>query len=163
MAFVVTHHNILYPGRAQYVVLNLSPRLQVGIINVYGFSHTGPRAAMWNHLAQIEIPKAQWVPAGDFSNIENANDKQDGSTKININNQELDAWNKLLLRLRVRDAFHIGSFQIKNSKAFTWMNAHKNDTMIQTCIDRIYIEPTMEHTGGTTKILPTIPNISDHA
>ena len=32
MANVVTHQRILYPGRAQYVVLNISPTLQLGII-----------------------------------------------------------------------------------------------------------------------------------
>lgn len=47
MSSIVTHHGILYPGRAQFVVLNISPRLQLGIINVYGFSHTGARAMMW--------------------------------------------------------------------------------------------------------------------
>lgn len=40
MATAITHHGILFPGRAQYVVLNISPALQLGIINIYGFSHT---------------------------------------------------------------------------------------------------------------------------
>lgn len=35
--------------------------------------------------------------------------------------------------------------------------------MIQTRIDRIYISPNLEHTGGSTEILPTIPDISNHA
>lgn len=48
MKKAVTHHGILFPGRAQYVVLNISPTLQLGIINVYGYSHTGPRAMMWH-------------------------------------------------------------------------------------------------------------------
>lgn len=63
MATVVTHHGILYSGRAQYVVLNISPTLQLGILNVYGFSHTGARAMMWAHLAQTQLPEAQWILA----------------------------------------------------------------------------------------------------
>ena len=163
MAKVVTHHGILYPGRAQYVVLNISPTLQLGIINIYGFSHTRSRAMMWAHLAQTQLPEAQWVLAGDFNNIESAQDKQGGSKKTSISNRELEAWNKLLIKLGVRDAYHIGTYHRKNSKAFTWSNFHDDDTMIQTRINRIYITPYLEQKGGTTEILPTIPDISDHA
>lgn len=35
--------------------------------------------------------------------------------------------------------------------------------MIQTRIDTIYIPTRVEYIGGTTKILPTLPDISDHA
>jgi exonuclease III len=163
MAAAVTGHGILYPGRAQYVVLNLSNHLQLGIINIYGFSDTGPRAMLWAHLAQTQLPDAQWIIAGDFNNIESINDKQGGSTKTSISNRELDAWNKMLIRLGVRDAYHIGTYQRKNDKAFTWSNVHQDDTMIQTRIDRFYIPTVLEHKGGSTEILPTIPDVSDHA
>ena len=163
MATKVTHHGILYPGRAQYVVLNISPNLQLGIINVYGFSETGPRAMLWNHLAQTQLPDAQWVLAGDFNNIESVNDKQGGSTKTSIRNRELEAWNKMLIHVGVRDAYHVGSYHRKNAKAFTWSNVHQDETMIQTRIDRMYITPELEQRGGSTEILPTIPDISDHA
>ena len=86
MSRIVTHHGILYPGRAQYVVLQISPTLRLGIINVYGFSNTGPRAMMWSHLAQVNLPEAQWVLAGDFNNIESVADKQGGSAKTSISN-----------------------------------------------------------------------------
>ena len=162
MANIVTHHGILYPGRAQYVVLNIGPALQLGIINVYGFSHPGPRAMMWAHLARTQLPEAQWVLAGDFNNIESVSDKQGGSAKTSISNRELESWNRLLIVLGVRDAFHIGSYHRKNTKAFTWSNVHKDDTMIQMRIDRIYISTHLEQKGGTTEILPTIPDISDH-
>ena len=163
MTSIVTHHGILYPGRAQYVVLNISPTFQLGIINVYGFNHTGPRAMMWAHLAQAQLPAAHWVLAGDFNNLESINDKQGGSAKTSISIRELDAWNKLLLKLGVRDAYHVGAFERKNSKAFTWSNFYNVETMIQTRIDRFYITPHLEYKGGTTEILPTIPDISDHA
>ena len=91
MASIVTHYGILYRGIAQYVVLNLSPSLQVGIINVYGFNHTSPRATMWNHIAQTQLPEANWVLVGDFNNIKSMNDKQRGSTKAGINSRELEA------------------------------------------------------------------------
>lgn len=51
MADLITGHGVLYPGRAQFVTLQLSTRLHLGILNVYGFSETGPRAMLWNHLA----------------------------------------------------------------------------------------------------------------
>lgn len=163
MATRVTHHGILYPGRAQYVVLNINPRMQLGILNVYGFSNTGPRASMWNHLAHTPLPEANWVLAGDFNNIESIADKLGGSTKTSISHRELEAWNKLLIRLGVRDAYHIGSFHRKNQKAFTWSNTHQDNTMIQTRIDRIYISQVIELQGGYTEILPTVPDVSDHA
>ena len=163
LAQAVTNHGVLYPGRAQYVTLNLSARLQLGIINVYGFSQTGARAMLWNHLAQVDLPDATWIIAGDFNNIEQARDKQGGSNKTSISTRELEAWNKLLVRLSVRDSFHMGSFTKQSDKAFTWSNAHKDDTMIQSRIDRIYVPTFIEHIGGTTEILPTLQDISDHA
>jgi hypothetical protein len=163
MANLITHHGILYLGRAQYVVIKLSPTLQIRIINVYGFSNTGPKAMMWTHLEQAQLPEAQWILAGDFNNIESINDKQGGSTKTSISIRELEAWNKLLVKLGVRDAFHSDTFHRKNNKAFTWSNVHKDDTMIQTRIDRISITHILDNKGGTTEILPTIPDVSDHA
>lgn len=119
LASSVTHHGILYPGRAQYVVFQLIPRLHIGIINVYSFSHTGPRAMLWNHLAHIDLPEAQWILAGDFNNIEHPRDKQGGLAKTNMNNRELEARNQLLTRLGVNDAFNLGVFYRKSEKAFT--------------------------------------------
>lgn len=136
--------------------------MQIGILNVYGFSHTGPRAMMWSHLAQTPLPEAQWVLAGDFNNIESITDKQRGSSGTSISNRKLYAWNMLLIRLGVRDAFHIGTHQRKNDKVFTWSNVHEDDTMIQIRIDRIYIPLLLEHKGGSSEILPTIPDVSDH-
>lgn len=132
-------------------------------MNMYGFSNTGPRAMMWQHLSQVDLPEAKWILAGDFNNIESSTDKQSGSSKTSINNRELESWNKLLLRLGVRDAYHLGTYQRKTTKTFTWTNGHNDDTLIQTRIDRIYINSTLELQGGTTEILPTIPDISDHA
>ena len=163
MSSIVTHHGILYPGRAQFVVLNISPRLQLGIINVYGFIHTGARAMMWQHLAQVPLPDATWVLAGDFNNIESVTDKQGGSNKTSISSRELEAWNRLLLRLRVKDSYHLDNFHRKSPKIFTWTNSHTDGTRIQTQIDRIYIGEALKDVGGDTEILPTLPDISDHA
>ena len=163
VAAVVTNHGILYPGRAQFVTLRLSPALHLGIINVYGFSHTGPRAMLWNHLANTPLPEAQWILAGDFNNIEHPRDKQGGSTATNINARELEAWTQLLTRLGVQDAFNLGAFYRRSTKAFTWTNSHNDATMIQSRIDRIYVPASVERIGGTTEILPTLQDISDHA
>lgn len=115
---MVIQHGVLYPGRAQYVFLQLSTHLIIGILNVYGFSLTGPRAMLWNHLAHVELPEANWILAGDFNNIEQASDKQGGSSKTNINNRELESWNRLLMRLQVADAFHLRTFHKRSDKAF---------------------------------------------
>ena len=163
IAAAVTHHGILYPGRAQYITIRLSPILHIGIINVYAFSHTGARAMLWNHLANVTLPEAQWLIAGDFNNIEHPRDKQGGSTNTSINTRELEAWTQLLTRLGVSDSFNLGAFFRKSDKAFTWTNAHNDETMIQSRIDRVYVPACIENIGGTTEILPTIPDISDHA
>lgn len=163
LAASITHHGVLYPGRAQYVVIQLSTQLHLGIINIYGFSHTGPRATLWNHLAQAELPEAEWVLAGDFNNIEHPRDKQGGSSKTCINTRELEAWNRLLTRLELRDAHNLGAFFRKSTKNFTWTNAHNDESMIQSRIDRIYVPPSIEDIGGATEILPALPDISDHS
>lgn len=67
------------------------------------------------------------------------------------------------MRLGCRDAHHIGSFVRKSTKAFTWSNGRTDHTMIQSRIDRFYIPILLENIGGTTEILPTIPDVSDHA
>lgn len=163
IASSITHHGILYPGRAQYVVVKLSQLLSVGIINVYSFSHTGPRTMLWTHLANATLPEAHWVIAGDFNNIEHPRDKQGGSSNTSISTRELEAWTQLLTRLGVRDNFNLGVFFRKSNKAFTWTNSHNDASMIQSRIDRIYVTAAIERIGGTLEILPTLPDISDHA
>ena len=34
---------------------------------------------LWNHLAQVDLPKAKWLLVGNFKNIKHARDKQGGS------------------------------------------------------------------------------------
>ena len=163
MAATVTHHGILYPGRAQYVVIQLSSQLHIGIINVYAFSNTGPRAMLWRHLANATLPEAQWIIAGDFNNIEHPHDKQGGSPQTTISTRELETWTQLLTILGVQDVFNSGAFFRKTNKAFTWSNSHNDESMIQSRIDRIYVPLCIERIGGTVEILPTIQDISDHA
>ena len=163
LADSITSHGVLYPGRAQYITIQLSPALLIGIINVYGYSEPGPRAMLWNHLAQTELPEANWIIAGDFNNIEQTSDKQGGDPTTTISRRELESWNRLLLRLGCRDAHHVGSFVRKSDKAFTWSNSRTDDKMIQSRIDRFYIPICLENIGGTTEILPTLQVVSDHA
>ena len=162
MATTITSHGILYPGRAQYAIFQIKSRLKLGVLNIYRFSHIGPRAMLWNHLAQTAFPEAVWILVGNFNNIEHANDKQGGSSKVNISRREMDAWNRLLLHLGVRDAFRTQAYHKRLDKAFTWTNAHQDEMMIQSCIDRIYISTHIEDIGGTIEILLTLPNLSDH-
>jgi len=112
----VTGHDVLYPGRAQYVTLQLSPELQIGVINIYGFSHTCPRAMLWNHLPQVQLPDAHWILPGDFNNIEQASHKQGGSSKTNIRKRKLEAWKSLLVGFGGRDAHHVGTFGRRSNK-----------------------------------------------
>lgn len=144
-------------------MVNLSPRLQLGVINIYGFSDTGPRAVLWNHLAQVVLPEAEWVLACDFNNIESLQDKQGGTNKTNMGNRELEAWNRLLVRIGVRDSHNIRAFRRISLKAFTWTNGRNDDKMIQSRIDQIYVPAPLAAAGGTTEIMPEIPDISDHS
>ena len=64
MTGFITGHGVLYPGIAQFVTLQLSANLHLGILNVYGFSEMGPRAMLWNHIATTNILEAQWILAG---------------------------------------------------------------------------------------------------
>ena len=84
----------LHQSRAQYVALKLNPHLEIDILNVYEFIHTGPPAMLWNHLAQVDLPEAEWFLAGDFNNIKNAQDKERKSSQKNIRCRELEAWNR---------------------------------------------------------------------
>jgi hypothetical protein len=67
------------------------------------------------------------------------------------------------VRLGSRDAHHIGAYVRRTDKKFTLSNAHNDASMIQSRIDRFYIPIPIERIGGTTEILPTLPDISDHA
>ena len=118
---------------------------------------------LWRHMAHVALPEAQWLLAGDFNNIENPRDKQGGSTQTTIHTRELETWTQLLTKLGVQDAFNSGAFLRKSDKAFTWTNSHNDESMIQSRIDRIYVPICIERIGGTMEILPTIPDISDHA
>lgn len=115
----ITRHGVLYPGRAQFVTIQLSANLHLGILNVYGFSDTGPRAMLWNHIANTDLSEASWILAGDFNNIEHSCDKQGGSNKTSINSRELDAWNRMMVKLGGRDAHHVGVFVKISDKVFT--------------------------------------------
>lgn len=67
------------------------------------------------------------------------------------------------MRLRVADTFHLRAFHKRSTKLFTWSNARIDNTMIQPRIDKLYAPPRIEDVGGTLEILPTLPDISDHA
>ena len=118
---------------------------------------------LWSHLARAELPEAEWIIAEDFNNIEDPRDKQGGSNKTSMSTRELEAWTNLLTRLGVGDAFNIGAFSRKTTKAFTWSNARMDNTMIQSRIHMFYVPGPVEIIGGTTRILPLIPDLSDHA
>jgi len=123
-----TGHGVLYPRRTQFVTIQLSANLHLGILNVYGFSFTGSIVMLWNHLAQTDLPEGKWILVRDFNNIEQASDKQGGSNKTSINIRELEAWNRLLMRLGGRDAHHVGAFVRRSEKAFTWSNERNDAT-----------------------------------
>ena len=67
------------------------------------------------------------------------------------------------MKIGGRDAHHTGAFVRKSDKIFTWSNERSDSTLIQSRIDRFYIPLQIEYIGGTTVILPTLPDVSDHA
>jgi hypothetical protein len=86
----VYEHGVLVRGRAQYITFMLTDKVKVGIICIYGFSHTGSRASLWQRLAEYELREAKWVLEGNFNFIESLEDKIGGQPKTNRGSREID-------------------------------------------------------------------------
>lgn len=71
-------HGIIVPSRALFILLQWTKDTRLGIVNIYGYNDTGPRARLWNQIRQFPLPAAQWILAGDFNMIEQLEDKQRG-------------------------------------------------------------------------------------
>lgn len=47
---MLVEHGTIVPGRVQFVTLQLTKELKVGIINIYAHNFTGSRTQLWNTL-----------------------------------------------------------------------------------------------------------------
>nr|PNR49656.1 hypothetical protein PHYPA_011552 [Physcomitrium patens] len=147
LAEQICEHGVIDSGRAQYVTLQLSHNLKLGIINVYGYNDTG----------------THYIMAGDFNCIEQISDKQGGAATTGRGQNEITAWNDLTLFLELSDCFLNGHFRKVGNKLFTWDNGRQAPQMVCSCIDRIYLPTAIHHLGGLTGIWSSMPHISDHA
>lgn len=57
LAEQICEHGVIDSGRAQYVTLQLSHNLKLGIINVYGYNDTGSRASLWKRMRRHPLPQ----------------------------------------------------------------------------------------------------------
>lgn len=163
MASLVCEHGVIEPGRAQYVTVQWTNNIKVGIINIYAYNFTGSRARLWNKIRQFNLPEANWILAGDFNMIEQLSDKQGGNRSTGRGQAECTAWNALTIQLELYDTFLSDEFRITSAKKFTWENRRRNTDMICSRIDRFYVNTYLRSIGGITGIWPSMPHISDHA
>lgn len=77
-ASLVCEHGIIEPGRAQFVTIQWTSAIKIGIINIYAYNFTGSRARQWNKIRHFGLPNAHWIMAGDFNMVEQLSDKQGG-------------------------------------------------------------------------------------
>ena len=78
----------------------------VGIVNVYAPNSSPLQALFWRQLAD-GLPFADaWILAGDFNITLHTKDKV-GGTHIVVQGSELVAWDLLMGRLGVKDAWYV--------------------------------------------------------
>lgn len=163
IANLICEHGVIVRGRAQYVTIQVSPHVKVGIINVYAFNYTGSRKRLWNKISQYPLPAANWILGGDFNMIEQLSDEQGGQDTTGRGRRELIAWNGLLVQLGLQDCFKADEFRKVTPKLFSWDIRRAAPGMICSKLDRFYLNQTLTQIGGQTAIWPTLSHVSDHA
>lgn len=75
IASLICEHGVIMKGRVQYVTLQWTSLLKIGIINVYAFNYTGSRSRLWTKIRHYPQPEAHWILGGDFNMIDQLDDK----------------------------------------------------------------------------------------
>lgn len=115
LAGLICEHGVIMKGRAQYITIQWTPRIKVGIINIYAFNYTGPRTRLWNEIRHFQLPEANWI-LGDFNMIEQLEDKQGGLATSGLGPREVIAWGDLMVHLGLRDCFRADEFRKVTNK-----------------------------------------------
>lgn len=102
---MLVDHETIVPGHAQFITIQFTKELKVGILNIYAHNYTSSRARLWNTIRHYNLPEAEWILGGDFNMIESLDDKQGGVETTGRGEQEFRAWTQLLIHLRLQDHF----------------------------------------------------------
>ncbi len=182
----ILHSEVIEQGRAQFLILEHADA-RWGIVNVYAPNHASARAILWEKIRQA-LPRAVdiWIMGGDFNMLEDPQDRRGGSM-ITIQGQELANWERLVLGLRLSDAWHLNNIRKDtNSLRFSRSNqkfrqsgmATEGATQSQAVvgaqnednsngpnesrIDRFYLGDGLDAWEGEISIVPGT-TLSDHA
>lgn len=160
---MLVDHGTIVPGRVQFITLQFTKDIKVGILNIYAHNYTGSRAHLWNSIRHYNLPEAEWIMGGDFNMIETLEDKQGGAETTGRGESEIRAWTQLLIHLGLHDSFHLDEFRRVGQKKFTWDNRRNGAGMICSRLDRFYVTSTLADIGGLTGIWKGLAHISDHS
>ena len=130
-------------GRAISVTIRWQQCI-IGIINVYAPNSSTNRAHFWRQLADgLPIADA-WILAGDFNMTLYKEDKVGGMQMV-VQGAELVAWDLLMGRMGVKDAWHVIK-KPRSSLSFSRAGCSMNGFCMSR-IDRIYISSELEKFG----------------
>jgi hypothetical protein len=93
--------------------------------------------------------------------VERLEDKSQKNLGTSLGKREADAWNKLVMFLRVVDTFLLDEFQKRGPKSFTW--SKKNPLVAWSRLDCFYVNSSIQVQGGTHRIWPTMGHVLNHA
>jgi hypothetical protein len=91
---------------------------------------------------------------GDFNVIESLVDRIGGQSTTGMRQDELSAWNSMMLKFGISDTYNMLKFCKLTKKRFTWDSGQEVGQRLASCIHRIYINNTFQHIGGSCGIWP---------
>ena len=97
---------IITQGRAQFLILE-NEESRWGLLNVYAPNHASARARLWEEI-YMAVPGdvGNWIVGGDFNMLEDPHDRRGGSI-VTIEGLALANWERLVLKLRIFDVWHL--------------------------------------------------------
>ena len=146
---VLVGQDTIVEGRAISVTIRWHQCI-IGIINVYAPNSSTNRAHFWRQLAD-GLPIADvWILAGDFNMTLYKEDKVGGMQMV-VQGAELVAWDLLMGRMGVKDAWHVIK-KPRSSLSFSRAGCSMNGFCMSR-IDRIYISSELEKFGTDVEII----------
>jgi len=82
--------------------------------------------------------------------VERLEDKSQKNLSTSLGKKEADAWNKLVMFLRVVDTILLDEFQKRGPESFTWNK--KNPLVAWSRLDCFYVNSSIQVQGGTHRI-----------
>jgi hypothetical protein len=161
------------------------------LINIYAPNQASARAQFWDTLVSI-LPESieHWIVGGDFNMLEVPTDRvggdfnmlevptdRVGGNAITMHGRELVAWERLVSKLRILDAWYTshfsrasGSLQFSRSSRcsskdyidFQTTDIRNSNITNQSRLDRFYLSDYFTIKGGHVGILAGT-TVSDHA